>query len=345
MAVGAGQSSTGSVKTELRENAVGLPGMLMQGIATIGPSFAILASFVFIVSFAGIVTPWAFLFGGVLLGLQALSAAQLAKVFPSAGGWYTWIARSFHPRAGFFAGVLFSVWLPPVAALTLSYLAKVVLEPGVKSEYGVDVPGDRPGGRRPARSAAGRRGHLRCRPGDCPGGGVGAYRVSRGSGRHGHSGAGRACRAPGEGRAGGRAGRARPDRLGGAAGEANPADDGAHLRGGVPRPRPQCPDGVALPGVPGARVAAAAQPSSTRCASANCRGAKRLRRCAPERRANSLPPRCASSALSRSQSSETEPRSSPFGEVAWRVGVDWVFERDRVTGSPGQPVTVRFWVV
>ena len=65
MAVGAGRSSKGSVQTELRENAVGLPGMLMQGIATIGPSFAILASFVFIVGFAGIVTPWAFLFGGI----------------------------------------------------------------------------------------------------------------------------------------------------------------------------------------------------------------------------------------------------------------------------------------
>jgi uncharacterized membrane protein len=62
-----GESSKGSVKTELRENAVGLPGMLMQGIATIGPSFAILASFVFIVGFAGIVTPWAFLFGGILV--------------------------------------------------------------------------------------------------------------------------------------------------------------------------------------------------------------------------------------------------------------------------------------
>jgi amino acid transporter len=140
MAVEAGKPSTGSVKTELRENAVGLPGMLMQGIATIGPSFAILASFVFIVSFAGLVTPWAYLFGGVLLGLQALSAAQLAKVFPSAGGWYTWIARAFHPRAGFFAGVLFSIWLPPVATLTMSFLAKTVLEPSIKAEYGVDVP-------------------------------------------------------------------------------------------------------------------------------------------------------------------------------------------------------------
>jgi amino acid transporter len=140
VAVEAGQTSTGSVRTELRENAVGLPGMLMQGIATIGPSFAILASFVFIVGFAGLVTPWAYLFGGILLGLQALVAAQLAKVFPSAGGWYTWIARALHPRAGFFAGVLFSIWLPPVATLTMSILAKTVLEPSIKAEYGVTIP-------------------------------------------------------------------------------------------------------------------------------------------------------------------------------------------------------------
>jgi amino acid transporter len=132
-------SGAGTIKTELRENAVGLPGMLMQGIATIAPSYAILASFVFIVSFAGIVTPWAYLFGGALLALQALNAAQLAKVFPSAGGWYTWIARALHPRAGFFAGVLFSVWLPPVAVLTLSFLSTQVLEPSIKAEYGVTI--------------------------------------------------------------------------------------------------------------------------------------------------------------------------------------------------------------
>src|SRR5215470_14192321 len=114
--------------------------MLMQGIATIAPSFAILASFVFIVSFAGVVTPWAYLFGGALLALQALNAAQLAKVFPSAGGWYTWIARALHPRAGFFAGVMFSFWLPPVGALTLSLLAVTVLEPSIKDRYGVTIP-------------------------------------------------------------------------------------------------------------------------------------------------------------------------------------------------------------
>jgi amino acid transporter len=140
VAIETGRTGEGTVRTELRENAVGLPGMLMQGIATIAPSFAILASFVFITGYAGVVTPWAYLFGGALLALQALNAAQLAKVFPSAGGWYTWIARTFHPRAGFFAGVLFSIWLPPVGALTLSFLAHDVLEPSIKKEYGVDIP-------------------------------------------------------------------------------------------------------------------------------------------------------------------------------------------------------------
>jgi amino acid transporter len=128
------------VRTELREGAVGLPGVLMQGVATIAPAFAILASYVFITTIAGMVTPWAYLFGGVLLAVQALSAAQLAKVFPSAGGWYTWIARALHPRAGFFAGWLFSIWLPPVGALTLSLLGATVLEPALKSEYGVHIP-------------------------------------------------------------------------------------------------------------------------------------------------------------------------------------------------------------
>jgi amino acid transporter len=140
VATNTGRTDPTGIGTDLREGAVGLPGVLMQGIATIAPAFAILASFVFIVGFAGIVTPWAYAFGGALLALQALSAAQLAKVFPSAGGWYTWIARSLHPRAGFFAGVFFSVWLPPVGALTLSLLGSTVLEPAIKEEYNVTIP-------------------------------------------------------------------------------------------------------------------------------------------------------------------------------------------------------------
>src|SRR3954466_4200015 len=131
---------TGGFRTDLQSGAVGLPGILMQGVATIAPAFAILASFVFTVSLAGIVTPWAYLLAGLVLLLMAITSSQLAKELPSAGGWYTWIARALSPRAGFFAGWIFSIWLPPVAALTSSFLAKTVLEPEIKSQYSITIP-------------------------------------------------------------------------------------------------------------------------------------------------------------------------------------------------------------
>ena len=41
-------------ETELRHDSVGLLGVLMQGIATIAPAFAILSTFVFTVGLAGL---------------------------------------------------------------------------------------------------------------------------------------------------------------------------------------------------------------------------------------------------------------------------------------------------
>lgn len=133
-------TGTTTIRSELLPNAVGLPGVLMQGIATIAPAFSILAAFVFTVSLAGLVTPWAYLIAGLLLAVQAVSTAQIAKEIPSAGGWYTWISRALDPRAGFFAGWIFTIWLPPVGALTFSFLAHDVLEPSIKAYYGVDIP-------------------------------------------------------------------------------------------------------------------------------------------------------------------------------------------------------------
>jgi amino acid transporter len=131
---------TGGFRTDLQTGVVGLPGILMQGVATIAPSFAILASFVFTVSLAGIVTPWAYLLAGSVLLLMAITSSQLAKELPSAAGWYTWIARALGPRAGFFAGWIFSIWLPPVAAMASGFLAKTVLEPEIEAQYGVTIP-------------------------------------------------------------------------------------------------------------------------------------------------------------------------------------------------------------
>ncbi len=92
------------VRTGLAENSIGLVGVLMQGIATIAPAFAIVSTFLPTVRLAGSAAPLAYLLAGAILLIFAVAVNQLAKAFPSAGGWYTWIARSLHPRAGFFAG-------------------------------------------------------------------------------------------------------------------------------------------------------------------------------------------------------------------------------------------------
>ena len=126
--------------TELARNSMGLMGVLMQGIATIAPAFAIVSTFVFTVNLAGLAAPLAYLLAGAILLPLAVSVNQLAKAFPSAGGWYTWIARALHPRAGFFAGWYMTLWLPLAPALVFSYTASTVLSPAMLSRYGVDVP-------------------------------------------------------------------------------------------------------------------------------------------------------------------------------------------------------------
>jgi amino acid transporter len=70
----------------------------------------------------------------------AISVNELGRAFPSAGGWYTWIARSLHPRAGFFAGWYMSLWLPLAPTLIFAYMASTVLTPCVAAEYGVTIP-------------------------------------------------------------------------------------------------------------------------------------------------------------------------------------------------------------
>ncbi len=134
------EQARAGVRSELAQNTLGLWGVLMQGIATIAPAFAIVSTFVFTVNLAGLAAPVAYLLAGAMLLPQAVSVNQLAKAFPSAGGWYTWIARSLHPRAGFFAGWYMTLWLPFAPALVFSYLASTVLMPAVLTQYGITIP-------------------------------------------------------------------------------------------------------------------------------------------------------------------------------------------------------------
>ncbi|HVY27843.1 MAG TPA: APC family permease [Polyangiaceae bacterium] len=132
--------SEASQAPTLRANSIGLAGVLMQGLATIAPAFAILSTFVFTVGLAGLAAPVAYLVAGVFLLPLTIAAGELARAFPSAGGWYTWIARSLSPRAGFFAGWYVTLWLPLAPTLIFAYVSSTVLMPAVSAEYGVQIP-------------------------------------------------------------------------------------------------------------------------------------------------------------------------------------------------------------
>jgi amino acid transporter len=99
----------------LREHSIGLPQVLFQSITHMAPAAAVAYSLLLSVLNAGPVLPLAVLLALVACLLAASSIGQLAKEMPSAGGLYTYSARTLGPSAGFFVAWLFLLFEPLVA--------------------------------------------------------------------------------------------------------------------------------------------------------------------------------------------------------------------------------------
>jgi amino acid transporter len=99
----------------LREHSIGLPGVLFQSITHMAPAAAVAYSIYISVPHAGAALPLSVLLALVACLLAANSIGQLAKELPSAGGLYTYAARSLGPYAGFLVGWLFLLFEPLVA--------------------------------------------------------------------------------------------------------------------------------------------------------------------------------------------------------------------------------------
>jgi amino acid transporter len=124
---------------ELRSNAVGLGGVMMQALTDVAPAIAVLFTVQFTASQAGISMPAAYV-GAFLIGLPiALVLCQLAKRLPSAGGWYTYVSRGVHPRAGFIVAWLYFLYAPLQTAITGTSIG-VAFSSTIQSEYGVNIP-------------------------------------------------------------------------------------------------------------------------------------------------------------------------------------------------------------
>jgi amino acid transporter len=122
----AGGASGASAAPQLRRNAVGLTGAVIMSAAIMGPAVSTFFNPQFSMPFSGEATPFVYLACLIAILIAAVGIVEMAREFPSAGAFYTYVTRGLGPRAGFVTGGLMFVayaLLPPAeVGLIGSYL-------------------------------------------------------------------------------------------------------------------------------------------------------------------------------------------------------------------------------
>jgi len=128
-----------TLQTDLEPDAIGLLGATMQAITHIAPAIAGFLFTAFIVSLAGIQAPLAYFIGFLIVLMLGTTLAQLARHMPSAGGYYTYISRAIHPRAGFITSWMYILYSPIVGGPLAGFFG-FILAGFLKESYGIDLP-------------------------------------------------------------------------------------------------------------------------------------------------------------------------------------------------------------
>jgi amino acid transporter len=132
-------ASPAVMKTELEADAIGLLGATMQAITHIAPAIAGFFFTAFIVSMAGITSPLAYFFGFLIVLMLGSTLAQLAKQMPSAGGYYTYVSRGLHPRAGFLTSWMYILYSPLVGGPLAGFFGYIVAGE-LSSNWNIEAP-------------------------------------------------------------------------------------------------------------------------------------------------------------------------------------------------------------
>src|ERR671932_446943 len=124
----------------LREHSIGLPQVLFQSITHMAPAAAVAYSIYISVPDARQALPLSVGLALIACLCAATAIGQLAKLFPSAGGLYTYAARTLGPWAGFLVAWLFIGFQPLVAPFLYLEFGWAMGEV-FKSETGFDYSG------------------------------------------------------------------------------------------------------------------------------------------------------------------------------------------------------------
>jgi amino acid transporter len=126
-------------ETKLKAGSLRLSGAVMQNITHIAPAIAAFFFTPFVVSLAGAHSVLAYAVGVVVVFGLGVCLTQLAKNFPSAGGYFTYISRTIGPRMGFLSAWTFIFYAPIISGPVAAFFG-FILQNQLKSVYGFDFP-------------------------------------------------------------------------------------------------------------------------------------------------------------------------------------------------------------
>jgi amino acid transporter len=126
-------------QASLRRDAVGSVGAVVMSAAIMGPAVSTFFNPQFSTPFSGAATPLVYIICVVAMLLAASGIIEMARELPSAGAFYTYVARGLGPRAGFVTGglmfVAYALLAPAEMGLIGSYLQTTL-----KAELDVNIP-------------------------------------------------------------------------------------------------------------------------------------------------------------------------------------------------------------
>ena len=124
---------------QLEANALSLTGVIMQAATHIAPAVGMVLSVGFIGLQAGIVSPVAFAIAFVIILALGANLSELAKHFPSAGGFFTYLSKTLGPKVGFFTAWNFFSYEPLGAAINLAWMS-ATFQTLMKEWYQTTIP-------------------------------------------------------------------------------------------------------------------------------------------------------------------------------------------------------------
>jgi amino acid transporter len=122
--------------TDLKPGAVGLAGAVMQNVTHIAPAIAAFFFTQTLVGVAGGMAPLAYFIGLLIVIPLGVCLMELARTFPSAGGYFTYVSQTLGPVMGFLTAWVFVLYSPIAAGPSLAVLGQI-LQDELATNYGI----------------------------------------------------------------------------------------------------------------------------------------------------------------------------------------------------------------